>query len=41
VVDEAGAFRAELELPPGAYRARVAPTAGYAAGVSATLRIAG
>jgi stage II sporulation protein D len=41
VVDEAGAFRAELELPPGAYRARVAPAAGYAAGVSATLRIAG
>jgi stage II sporulation protein D len=40
-VDETGRFRAELELPPGAYRARVAPAAGYAAGVSATLRIAG
>jgi stage II sporulation protein D len=41
VVDDTGAFRAELELPPGAYRARVAPAAGYAAGVSGTLRIAG
>ena len=41
VVDDAGAFRAELELPPGAYRARVAPAGGYAAGVSQTLRVAG
>ncbi len=41
VVDETGSFRAELQLPPGAYRARVAPTGGYAAGVSGMLRIAG
>ncbi|MBA2461789.1 MAG: SpoIID/LytB domain-containing protein [Actinobacteria bacterium] len=41
VVDEAGGFRLELDLPPGSYRARVAPAAGFAAGISATLRIAG
>ncbi len=41
IVDETGAFRAELELPPGSYRAFVAPAAGYAAGISATLRILG
>ena len=41
VVDEMGGFRADLELPPGSYRAFVAPAAGYAAGISATLRIVG
>jgi stage II sporulation protein D len=40
-VDETGRFRAELELSPGSYRALVAPAAGYAAGISATLRIVG
>ena len=41
VVDETGRFRAELELLRGSYRAIVAPAAGYAAGISATLRIVG
>ena len=41
VVDESGSFRAELQLAPGAYRVRVAAAAGFAAGVSATFRIAG
>jgi len=36
-VDEAGSFGAELSLPPGTYRARLAPRAGYAAGVSQPL----
>ena len=41
VVDDAGSFRVELQLTPGSYRAVVAPAAGYAGGISATLRIAG
>jgi len=41
VADATGSFRAELQLLPGLYRAVVAPAAGYAGGVSATLRVAG
>jgi stage II sporulation protein D len=39
VLDELGAFRAELELTPGTYRVRVAPAAGFAEGLSPQLRI--
>lgn len=39
VVDSAGAFAAELELPPGSYRARVAPGAGLVQGLSPTLAV--
>jgi stage II sporulation protein D len=39
VVDEAGGFNADVELSPGTYRVRVAPAAGFAAGVSAMLRV--
>jgi stage II sporulation protein D len=38
VVDGSGAFLAELELAPGSYRVRSAPAAGYAQGLSATIR---
>jgi hypothetical protein len=38
VVDGAGAFLAELALAPGSYRVRTAPAAGYAQGLSATIR---
>lgn len=38
-VDERGAFRVELTLAPGSYRARIAATEGLAAGVSATLEV--
>jgi hypothetical protein len=38
VVDGSGAFLAELELAPGSYRARTAPAAGFAQGLSATIR---
>jgi stage II sporulation protein D len=41
VVDQAGAFRADLAVPPGSYRARVSPTSGYAEGVAPTLTVAG
>jgi len=34
IVDEKGAFRAELDVFPGAYRARVPATGGYAEGVA-------
>ena len=36
-VDGTGAFGAELVLPPGTYRARLAPRSGYAAGLSQPL----
>jgi len=39
VTDAAGAFAAELELPPGSYRVRVAPAAGLAQGLSPTIRV--
>ncbi len=41
VVDESGAFRTELDLVPGSYRARVAPTDGFAEGVTAVLAVTG
>jgi hypothetical protein len=37
--DEAGAFRVELELVPGTYRARVSAAAGLAEGVSPVLTV--
>jgi stage II sporulation protein D len=37
-VDASGAFLAELELAPGSYRVRTAPGAGFAQGLSATIR---
>lgn len=40
LVDDEGAYTTEqLELSPGAYRARVAPRLGYAAGVSRSLSV--
>nr|MBA2332771.1 hypothetical protein [Actinomycetota bacterium] len=39
VLDERGGFRLESELGPGTYRARVAPAAGFAEGLSAQLRL--
>jgi len=36
-VDGTGAFGAELVLPPGTYRARLAARSGYAAGLSQPL----
>ncbi|MGI9112944.1 MAG: SpoIID/LytB domain-containing protein [Gaiellaceae bacterium] len=39
VLDEGGAFRLEAELGPGVYRVRVAPAAGFAAGLSRQFRI--
>jgi stage II sporulation protein D len=41
VVDRAGAFRAQFSISPGAYRARVPATAGYAEGVAPVLAING
>jgi len=38
-VDEQGAYSAEVELTPGLYRARIAPSPGYAVGVSRTLSV--
>ncbi len=38
VVAASGAFLAELELEPGSYRVRTAPAAGFAQGLSATIR---
>jgi len=40
-VDETGAFRVELTLAPGSYRARISATDGLAAGVSPTLVVTG
>jgi stage II sporulation protein D len=37
--DGAGAFRIVLEHEPGSYRARVAPTGGFAEGLSGILRV--
>jgi stage II sporulation protein D len=37
LVDGAGRYRPELSLPPGTYRARMAPRAGYAVGFSRPL----
>ena len=39
VVDDLGAFRAELEVVPGIYRARAAPAGGFAEGLSPQLRL--
>jgi stage II sporulation protein D len=39
VLDDLGGFATELELAPGTYRARVAPAAGFAEGLSQQLRI--
>jgi len=39
VLDDLGGFRIDAELAPGTYRARVAPAAGFAAGLSRQLRI--
>lgn len=39
VVDSTGAFRAELAIAPGTYRAHVAATGGFAAGVTPVLTI--
>ncbi|MCP9484587.1 MAG: SpoIID/LytB domain-containing protein [Gaiellaceae bacterium MAG52_C11] len=39
VLDDLGAFRIDPELAPGTYRARVAPAAGFAEGLSSQLRI--
>ena len=41
LLDGRSAFRIELELLPGSYRARVAPAAGLAEGLSGTIRIPG
>ena len=41
LLDEKSAFRIELALLPGGYRARVAPAAGFAEGLSGTIRIPG
>ena len=41
VVDAAGAFRVEVQLEPGAYRARVAATSGLGEGSSAVLQVTG
>jgi hypothetical protein len=40
-VDLGGAFRAELPLAPGSYRARVDATAGLTAGTSPVLQVSG
>jgi stage II sporulation protein D len=39
VVETGGAFEARLALTPGTYRARLAPGNGFAAGVSAPLKV--
>ena len=41
ITDETGAFRIELELVPGAYRARVLPSAGFVEGLSPLLQVDG
>ena len=41
IVDESGAFRAELTLAPGSYRARVPATPGLAAGIAPVLTVVG
>ncbi|MEP7224553.1 MAG: hypothetical protein ABI783_06320, partial [Actinomycetota bacterium] len=40
-LDGTGAFRVELILVPGSYRARISATDGLAAGVSPTLQVTG
>jgi SpoIID/LytB domain protein len=40
-VDNTGAFRVELDMSPGSYRARVPATGSYAEGVTATLAVPG
>jgi len=40
-VDDTGAFRVELSLAPGSYRARISATDGLAAGVSSVLQVMG
>ena len=40
-VDSAGAFRVELDVAPGSYRARVPARGGYAEGVTAVLAVTG
>jgi stage II sporulation protein D len=39
IVDQAGSFRAELQLVAGSYRARVAATEGFAEGVTPVLTV--
>jgi hypothetical protein len=41
VVEDTGVFRVELAIVPGAYRARVAATGGYATGVAPVLTVSG
>jgi stage II sporulation protein D len=41
IVAPGGAFRVGLALVPGSYRARVAPTEGYAEGVAPTITVSG
>jgi hypothetical protein len=41
VVDGSGSFRAQLQLVPGSYRARVAATNGLAEGLSPQLTVSG
>jgi SpoIID/LytB domain protein len=40
-LDDTGAFRVELTLVPGSYRARISATDGLAAGVSPSLQVTG
>lgn len=40
-VDQAGAFRAELAIVPGSYRARSPASAAFAAGITAVLQVGG
>jgi hypothetical protein len=40
-VDDTGAFRAELTIVPGGYRARISATGGLAAGASPVLQVTG
>jgi stage II sporulation protein D len=39
LVDDTGSYRTELALPPGTYRARLAPRAGFATGLSQALAV--
>jgi inosine/xanthosine triphosphate pyrophosphatase family protein len=41
VVDDTGSFRAQLQVVPGSYRARVAATEGLVEGLSPVLKVTG
>ncbi len=41
IADGSGAFRAEIDLVSGTYRARVAAAGGYVEGISPVLAVAG